>query len=121
MNRRGHAYLAVSAGTYIPNCAIMMPVAVIRITVDLPAMFAPVSNMMPDASPPSFTSFGMKSSFKHSAGCRNALKSTNASSDSTNSGRQEGSPIAREAFARLNRQSSLWTRPSMSCPYISLQ
>jgi len=70
-----------------------------------PAMLAPVNNVIPGASPPIRTLFGIKSFFKHNAGCRNSSKSMKASGDSTSSGRHEGVPIAREALAKLNKQS----------------
>jgi len=69
----------------------------------------PVSKAILPASPPSFTSFGMnafKCVLKHNVGCLNSWKSTHAASPSTNSGLHAGSPIALEAFAKLNKQSS---------------
>ena len=59
--------------------------------------------------PPSLTSLGMKfSDLRQSAGCRSSSKSILAHSLSVymNVGRQAGSPIARELFARLNKQSN---------------
>ena len=70
----------------------------------------PVSNAIFPLSPPSWTSFGMKSPFNlslaHNAGCLNSLKSTNALSPSTISGRHLGSPSATEDLANEIRQSS---------------
>lgn len=69
----------------------------------------PVNRAIFPTSPPNCTSLGMKFFrlvAKHSVGCLSSSKSNHAESPSTSSGRQEGSPIAVEALARLKRQSS---------------
>lgn len=69
----------------------------------------PVNRAMLPVSPPNLMSLGMKDlrlAFRHNVGCLSSLKSTQAAFPSTKTGLQEGSPIAFEALAKQNRQSS---------------
>ena len=88
----------------------------IRSTVDFPAALAPVNRSMLAESPPSFTSFGIKSFTAVTIhGCRSSSNSMMLLSSSTNTGRQLGVPRLAEARARLTRQSSwatILTAPS---------
>lgn len=68
-----------------------------------------MSNAIFPTSPPNFTSLGMNDlrfALTLKVGCLNSWKSTHAASPSTNSGLHDGSPMAVEAFAKLNKQSN---------------
>lgn len=69
-------------------------------------LLGPVSRVCRGTVLPSWTSFEMKSDRKHNAGCRRSLKSINASSLSTSTGRHLGSSISADDLARESRQSS---------------